>query len=334
MNREVVKRVVRLMPASLLVLALVAAMLPVGFASAIDAEVTVVALYRQDVPVQRDTAAGSEISSLDPQIASDQVSIAPIENLFLGLTDYDPITSAVNPEVASSWTIAPDNVTWTFNLRTDVNWLRWDPASDSATVVRPVVASDFVYGIKRGCDPRLGGYYGTISAKVIKGCEVVNQTPTESVTDDLVYGDTIAVSAPDDTTLVVQLQFAAGFFFSMTPMWMLRAVPQEVIEEFGDEWTAPGNIVTNGPYLVDELTRGVRRVFIRNENLPADLFSGTGNIEIINQQVIEDGGTIYSLYLNNQLDASGVPSAELQNILGDPELSQEVIQIFALSVYY
>lgn len=334
MNREVVKRVVRLMPALLLVLALVAAMLPVGFASASDAEVTVVALYRQNVPVQRDTAASSEISSLDPQIASDQISIAPIENLFLGLTDYDPITSAVNPEVASSWTIAPDNVTWTFNLRTDVNWLRWDPASDSATIVRPVVASDFVYGIKRGCDPRLGGYYGTISAKVIKGCDVVNQTPTELVTDDLVYGDTIAVSAPDDTTLVVQLQFAAGFFFSMTPMWMLRAVPQEVIEEFGDEWTAPGNIVTNGPYVVDELTRGVRRVFIRNENLPADLFSGTGNIEIINQQVIEDGGTIYSLYLNNQLDASLVPSAELQNILGDPELSQEVIQIFALSVFY
>ncbi|MBI5931712.1 MAG: peptide ABC transporter substrate-binding protein [Chloroflexi bacterium] len=334
MNRVVGKKLVGMMPVSLLILTLIVAMLPAGFASASDAEVTVVALYRQNVPVQRDTAAGSEISSLDPAIASDQVSITPIENIFLGLTDYDAITSAVNPEIATSWVISPDGLLWTFNLRTDVNWMRWDPASDSATVVRPVVAGDFVYGIKRTCDPRLGGYYGTIAAKVIKGCDVVNQTSSEAVTDDLVYGDTTAVSAPDDTTLVVELQYAAGFFFSMTPMWMLRAVPQEIIEEFGDEWTAPGNIVTNGPYFIDELTRGVRRVFVRNENLPADLFSGTGNIEIVNQQVIEDGGTIYSLYLNNQLDSSGVPQAELQNVLGDPDLSQQVIQLFQLSVFY
>jgi oligopeptide transport system substrate-binding protein len=334
MNIVKTKKVFRWMPPCIVAFVLVVSLLPTGFVAAADTEVTILAQYRQDVPVQRDTAVGSEISTLDPAIASDQISITPIENLFLGLTDYDPVTSAVNPEIAASWQVSPDGLLWTFNLRTDVNWIRWDPASDTATVVRPVVAGDFVYGIKRGCDPRLGGYYGTISAKVVLGCDVVNQTDSSAVTDELVFGDTIKVSAPDDTTLVVELQFAAGFFFSMTPMWMLRATPQETIEEFGDEWTAPGNIVTNGPYLVDELTRGVQRVFVRNEALPLDLFSGTGNIEIINQQVIEDGGTIFSLYLNNQLDTSGVPQAELQNVLADPALAQEVIQIFALSVFY
>ncbi|MBI5931713.1 MAG: peptide ABC transporter substrate-binding protein [Chloroflexi bacterium] len=328
------KSTFRLIPVAAILLTLVVSMLPIGFAAAEDTSITVLAQYRQDTPVTLDGASQSEISSLDPAIASDNVAITPIENLFLGLTDYDPITSAINPELATSWEVSSDGLAWTFNLRSDVNWMRYDPATQTAAVVRPVVAGDIVYGIKRDCDPRLGGYYGTIAAKVIKGCDVVNQTDSASVTDDLVFGDTIGVSAPDDTTLVVELQFAAGYFFSMTPMWMLRAVPQETVEEFGDEWTAPGNIVTNGPFFVQEITRGVRRVFVRNTALPSDLSSGTGNVEVINSTVIEDGGTIYSLYQNNQLDSSGVPPAELQNVLADPTLSQQVLQIFDLTVFY
>ncbi len=253
---------------------LVVALLPTNFALAGDAEFTYTAQYRQDVPVTRDTAGTSEISTLDPAIASDAVSITPIENLFLGLTNYDPISGAVVSELAilpedSSELVSEDGLTWTFTIRDDVNWMRYDPATGEATEVRPVVASDFVYGIKRGCDPRLGGYYGTVSAKVIAGCDVVNLSDPEDVTDELVFGDTIQVSAPDDTTVVITLQFAASYFFSMTPMWMLRPVPQETIEEFGDDWTQPGNIVTNGPYFVEENTRGVRRVFVRNNALPA-----------------------------------------------------------------
>ncbi len=328
------KSTFRLIPVAAILLTLVVSLLPAGFAAAEDSTVTVLAQYRQDVPVTVDGASQSEISSLDPQIAQDNVSITPVENLFLGLTDYDPITSSINPELATSWEVSTDGLIWTFNIRSDVNWMRYDPATQTAAVVRPVVAGDIAYGIKRGCDPRLGSYYSTISAKVIAGCDVVNQTAAESVTDDLVYGDTIKVSAPDDTTLAVELQFAAGYFFSMTPMWMLRAVPQEVIEEFGDEWTAPGNIVTNGPFFIQEITRGVRRVYVRNEALASDLFSGSGNVELINTTVIEDGGTIYALYQNNQLDTSGVPAAEIQNVLADPTLSQEVLQIFDLTVFY
>lgn len=325
---------IRLMLVLAVVLTMVVALLPAGFASASDSTITIAALYRQDVPVSRDTSSPDEVSSLDPGIASDALSITAIENLFLGLTDSDPVTGAVNPELATSWEVSQDGLIWTFHLRSDVNWMHYDPASKTAAVVRPVVAGDFVYGIKRACDGRLGNYYGSVAAKVIAGCDIVNQTSAEATTDDLVFGDTVKISAPDDVTVVVELQFAAGYFFSMTPMWMLRAVPQETIEEYGDEWTAPGNIVTNGPYFVDEITRGVRRVYVRNEALPLDLFSGNGNLEVVNYSVIEDAGTAYALYLNHQHDAAGVPPAELQNVLADPELSQQVRQIFTLSVYY
>lgn len=327
------KRSFRFVPALAVLLALVVSMIPAGFVAAADVGVTVVAHYRQDTPVTLDTATTTEISSLDPQLGTDVVSIEVYENLFLGLTDYDPVSSEIVPELATAWEVSEDGLTWTFTLRDDVMWLRYDPAGDVAEEVRPVVAGDFVYAIKRGCDPRLSSYYGSIAATVIAGCDIINQTDSESMTDDQVYGDTTKVSAPDDTTLVVELQFAAGYFFSMTPMWMIRPLPRETIEEFGDNWTEPGNIVTNGAFFVKEVVRGVQRTFVRNADLPADL-TYEGNIEMVRATFIEDEGTTYALYTAGQIDTAGIPDAELESVLNDAERSQQVRQYFDLATNF
>jgi len=317
---------------------MVATLVPTNFAFASDAEYTFTAQYRQDVVVQLDLSSASEISTFDPQLTEDSVSIQPVENMFLGLTDYDPITASVRSELAVlpedvSSIVSNDGTTYTFTLRDDVMWYQYNPATGEAVEQRPVTAGDVVYGIQRSCDPRTTAYYSSISAKVIAGCDVVFNTDVEDTTDDLVFGDTVEVSAPDDTTVVINLSFNAAYFFSMTPMWMLRPVPQEAIEEFGDDWTEPGNIWTNGPYFVEESTRGVRRTFVTNENFPADM-RADGNVERIVYTFIEDGGTTFALYQDNQLDTSGIPAAELQAVQADPELSEQIIQIFDLAVFY
>jgi oligopeptide transport system substrate-binding protein len=327
------KNAFRTLPVVALLAVMVISLVPAGFAAADDASVTIIASFQDDAEVVLDVAGTSEISTLDPQQASDAVSITPIENLFHGLTDYDPVTSQVVPELATSWVPNEDGTVWTFSLRDDVMWYRYDPASGTAEELRPVVASDFVYGIKRACDARLGAYYGSIISNVIAGCDIVNQTPEADTTDELVFGDTTKVSAPDDTTVVIELQFAAGYFISMTPMWVMRAVNPESIEEFGAEAFSAGNIVTNGPYFVQEVTRGVRRVFVRNDSHLADLDYG-GNIDVINTTLIEDGGTIFALYADNQLDSTAVPSAEIQNVLENADLADELLQVFDLAVFY
>lgn len=316
-----------------MVMSLLSVIFPSNLALASNGVWEFTAQYRQDVPVTLDVSAASEISTLDPALASDTVSVNVIENLFLGLTNVDPVTSQIAPELATSWEVSGDGMTWTFHLRQDVLWMHYDPASQTATKLRPVVASDVIYGIKRTCDPRLGGYYGTIEAKVIAGCDVVNQTPADDVTDELVYGKTIQVAAPDEKTVIMQLLFPAGFFLSMTPLWMFRPVPQEVVQEFGDEWTQPGNLVTNGPYFAAEVTRGVRRVFVSNPRLPDDL-RGDGNIDVINSVVSEDGGTTFALYQDHQIDTAPIPVAEFQSLLADPEYQAQILQVFDLGVFY
>lgn len=270
--------------------------------------------------------------NLDPTLASDPPSIGAIENLFLGLTDYGPFTGQVVPELATDWTVSEDGLAWTFNMRSDVNWMQYDPATGEATAVRPVTANDVVYGIQRACDPRLGAAYAWPLTDVLAGCGDVFFTPPDQATDALVYGDTVQVSAPDETTVVVGLNFPASYFLSMTPMWVTRPVPREAIEEYGDAWTQPGNIWTNGPYFVAENTVGIRRTFVRNENLPVDLWHG-GNVDQVTTTVVTDPGVPLNLYASNQVDTAPVPASLVPDVQAGPH-QDEIEQIFDLAVFY
>lgn len=313
----------RLLPVTI-VLMMVLAAVPTEFSLATTADGTLTTTQRQTQPVTWHGAVTQQLTTFDPQRAQDSLSIGAIEQLFLGLTNNDPlIPGNITPELATSWEVSEDGTQWTFTLRNDVNWVRWDPVNDTAEVIRPVTAYDAAYGIKRACDPRHGSFYTSVADRIILGCDKMSKKPVNEVTD--ADYDLVEVEALDDTTLVVNLQYSAGYFFSMTPMWMLRPVPQEIIEEHGDEWTNVGTIVTNGPFVLDEYVRGVRRVFLRNPHLPDDV-RGPGNVERVVVSVVQDAGTTFALFLDGQIELSGVPSAEVQAIRSDPQFAEQLIQ--------
>jgi oligopeptide transport system substrate-binding protein len=306
---------------------------PTGFAVANDGTIPVADYPHQEPPVTSYFTSSTNVSSLDPARAEDALSINWIENLFLGLTTNNPLNNFdIQPELASSWT-TPDGMEWTFNIRTDVPWVRFNPANGETERLENITAHDIEWSIKRACDPRLGSRYGSIIAGIIRGCDRVHNTDPETVTEELVHGDTIQVIAPDDETLIINLNYPAGFFFSMSSLWTLRPVHQETVELFGDNWTDPGVIVTSGPYMLEELVPDVRRVAVRNPHIPADLF-GPGNIQRIEISNVRDSNTTFSLYLNNQVDITGVPAAELESVRSDPELSGEIVPSFDSNVSY
>lgn len=306
-----------------------------GVQSGAEATSVIVSLMAQKTegePVTLYTASTELIATLDPQKTEDNVSIQPVENLFLGLTDYDPFTNAVVPELATSWEVNEDADVWTFNLRDDVPWVRYDPATQQFSAIRTVNAADFVYGIRRACDPRIGAYYSSIAAALIEGCDVAFNTPITDLNEATF--EQVGVRALSDTQLEIRLRGPFSFFLSASGMWMLRPTPREAIEQFGDAWIEPGNIMTNGPFALAEWDRTVNRVYVRNPLLPADVNAYGGNIERVSTIVVNDGGTIFSLYQNNEVETTGVPASELQRIRQDPVLSQELIQTTDLSVFY
>jgi oligopeptide transport system substrate-binding protein len=278
-----------------------------------------------------------DLPTLDPQVAFDVSSIEAIEGLFLHLTNYDLDTAQIVPEAASRWHVSDDGLTYTFTIRTDIPWVKHDSESDQTSQEldphgqpRFLTAHDFVYGIKRACDPHTGAYYSTVVAPLLKGCsDVLFAEDADHIPPQL--WDAVGVHAPADDTLVIELEFPASYFLSMTPMWTLAAVPHWAIKAHGKEWIEPDHIVTNGRFVLHEWEHDVRRTFLRNPLLPQDLH-GDGNIERFAITVVPDKDSGYSLWLEGKADSSSIPPDKMQAHL--EQFPDETDLIPHLSVTY
>lgn len=276
-------------------------------------------------------ASGAVIRTLDPALVEDDLSGNVVNNLFIGLTSVDPVKQTVMPSLATSWETSADGTTWTFTLRNDVPWIKWDSNAKKATELRKVTAADVEFAVRRVCDPRTGAVYGAIMASMVKGCAEVNRTPDKQVDDALL--SKVGVKALSDTRLEIQLIGSLTYFLKATPMSMFRAVPREVIGQAKNRWTRLENIVTSGSFALDQFDRIVGRTFARNTLLPKAL-QGPGNVQRISVVVIKDGGTIFSKYQQNELDTAGPPQAELDKIRADATRSKELSETTSLAVAY
>jgi oligopeptide transport system substrate-binding protein len=252
--------------------------------------------------------------------------------LYLGLTNVDPVTGSVIPKLATGWEVSENGHVWTFTLRDDVPWVRWDPAAGEVTVLRTVTAHDVAYGIQRVCDPRIETMYVELIDRLIAGCNALAARPVSQVTD--ADYDLVQVRALDDTTLEIHLQYAAGYFLTLSGNPILSAVPREIIEEYGDDWTEPGILVTNGPFVLAEWRDGRNWTLASNPYLPADV-RGPGNVERVVMTVLDSEEDVYQAYLTNQLDLAWVPFDHVQEALADPALAAQITYDYTpISTYY
>jgi oligopeptide transport system substrate-binding protein len=77
--------------------------------------------------------------TFDPAFAAAPPDTDAVRALFEGLTDYDPVTLAAVPGVATRWESSPDARVWTFYLREDAKWSNGEN----------VTAADFVRSWQR-----------------------------------------------------------------------------------------------------------------------------------------------------------------------------------------
>ncbi len=194
------------------------------------AMLSVFALGAQDLII----ANGAEPASLDPSLMTDTTSSNIDLALNEGLTVYDPKTSKAYPGAAESWTTSADGKTVTFKIRPNAYW------SDG----KPVTAHDFVYGWLRTLAPETASDYANMLGMVIQGANAFNAGKGKAAD--------VGVKALDDRTLEVKLVGPAAYFVDMTAHHSFAALPRWTIEKHGSDWTKPGNIVTNGAYVLKE----------------------------------------------------------------------------------
>lgn len=275
---------------------------------------------------------GAEPPTLDPSLSSDIVSSSIIEELFLGLTDRDPETQEAVPQLAIEWSHSDDHIVWTFLLRDDVPWVRYDAESegfeevlDEEGQVRIVDAYDVVYGVKRTCDPRTGSAYAFILF-VIAGCNELNITNSDDDNLDVSY-ENMGVRALDDFSVEFTLSYGASYFPQILGLSNAKPMPRWIIEEKGDDWIEPGFIQFNGPYGLTEWIHGDRLDLQRNPFWYGweELGEKVGNIDRVRGIVIEEASTSFAMYETNEIDTAFVPLTDLERVNSDPALSREAV---------
>jgi uncharacterized repeat protein (TIGR01451 family) len=174
--------------------------------------------------------AWGQPTTLDPALATDLASSEYVEQLFLGLTDFDSDTGEVLPELATTWDASDDATVYTFTLRTDALW------TDS----NPVTAQDVEYGVLRSLDPDTNSGSAYL-LYIIENAEEFNR-------GDITDPNLVGVEALDATHIRFTLKSPAAYFPVIAGLSPARPQPQSAIQAHGSAWTDPANIVSNGPY--------------------------------------------------------------------------------------
>jgi oligopeptide transport system substrate-binding protein len=244
------------------------------------------------------------LPTIDPQLIEDNAGHDVARNLFEGLMNQDE-NGALVPGVAESFTVSPDNKTYTFILRKDAKWSNGDP----------VVAGDFVYAWQRAADPATASNYSWYLelATIANASEIIAGTAAP---------DTLGVKAVDDYTLEVSLTEATPFFAEMTTFATLFPAHRATIEEFGADWTKPGNMVSNGAYMLSEYIAAEKLTMVRNPN-----YWDNANtiIEEVTSLVINDENLALTRYQAGELDKTDIPLGQYPDLeASDPEAATSV----------
>lgn len=284
--------------------------------------------------VTLDVVVGTEPPSLDPALATDSQSIFFIRQIFTGLTGFDEEANVV-PALASEWSVSDDNLVWTYKLRDDIHWVHRNPSTGEFEDLGPVTAQDVVYGVQRTLDPNTASDYAYV-LYMIEGAEEFNTAdPSAEGFEDL--RSAVGVTAVDDTTVEFTLKAPAAYFPSVTGMWVTFPQPQAVIEQYGDNWTEAGLIVTNGPYTLREWQHGAE---IWIEKNPLWVNADDVQIELAGGPIIQEASTAMAMYENNEIDIMSDPPGwnpplpDMDRIKADAQLGQDLLIAPQLCTYY
>ncbi|CDZ83247.1 oligopeptide ABC transporter substrate-binding protein [Citrobacter koseri] len=188
---------------------------------------------------------GSEVQSLDPHKIEGVPESNVSRDLFEGLLISD-VEGHPSPGVAEKWE-NKDFKVWTFHLRKNAKW------SDGT----PVTAHDFVYSWQRLANPNTASPY----ASYLQYGHIAN-------IDDIIAGKKpatdLGVKAIDDNTFEVTLSEPVPYFYKLLVHPSVSPVPKAAVEKFGEKWTQPANIVTNGAYKLKNWVVNERIVLERN----------------------------------------------------------------------
>jgi oligopeptide transport system substrate-binding protein len=233
---------------------------------------------------------GTEIQSIDPTQIEGVPEHRDYKALFEGLVGHDPKTNKAIPGVAESWTISADGTIITFKIRNGITW------SDGTPITAQTIVDSWLHHL----NPSTGSKYAYMPGMVVKGADLYN-TQGGRPSD-------VAIRAVNSSTFEVTLVGNVPYALDMFAHYAFSPLPMHIIQRYGNDWIKKENIVSNGPFVLQEWIPNDRLVVVPNERYwnKANVF-----LTKITFLPIEDTNTAYQAFKNGELDWSVNPPVAL-----------------------
>ena len=199
-----------------------------------------------------------DVDYMDPNVSyySGGYTVLRLWNrqLFTYPAEADKTTTSAPDLADGPVSTSSDGLTVTVKLRDGAMW--------NTSPARAVVAADEVTGVKRTCNPvqPFGGIpdFNDLIVGYADFCAgFAKVKPTVAAMKEYVQkNDLPGVTAPDDKTIVFKLTHPASYFQDMLTLPALSPAPVEWLDampgtDFGNDLK---NLISNGPYYIDEYT--------------------------------------------------------------------------------
>lgn len=251
----------------------------------------------------------NHITSLDPAFAKSQNNIWAVNQLYNGLVRLDSSLNIV-PDLAHSWSISADGLTYTFNLRKNV-YFHENQCFENGKG-RRLVSDDVVYSLNRLLDDNVA----SPGSWLFKG-KVDTISPFVSV---------------DDTTFTMQLMTPFLPMLGILTMQYCGIVPSEAVEYYGDKFRSQP--VGTGPFVFKRWIENQALYMVKNENYWE---SGMPFIDGIKTLFIPDRKIAFLELLNGGIDyVPGLESSFINELLtreGNLKKEKEAIIRYKKSPY-
>jgi oligopeptide transport system substrate-binding protein len=226
---------------------------------------------------------GSEPDSLDPQLARSIEAQRVLRDICEGLTTLDK-SGAVAPGIAEKWQSSPDGRTYTFFLRHDARWSNG----------QPVVAADFVAGLRRLVEPATASQYAEVVDVIVNAGDIVaGRKPPES----------LGVSAPDPYTVIVRLSNPAPYLPALLAHPSTCPVNPVALVNDGAAYARPGNLPSDGAFVLSQWVHGSYVYLTRNRYYWNNAATRLAAVKYV---ISTDENAELTLYRAGQLDTTDV----------------------------
>jgi oligopeptide transport system substrate-binding protein len=175
---------------------------------------------------------GEEPRTLDPHQAEGLPTAHILRDLFEGLTTITADGDII-PGAAIRWNISRNARTYTFYMRRDKVWSNGEP----------LTAEDFVYSLRRAASPETASPSASMLLPIKNAREVLaGKLPVEE----------LGVSLLDEHSLQITLTGPTPYFLGLLANPVAYPVNRRNLEQFGDEFSQPGKLVSNGAFVLKD----------------------------------------------------------------------------------